>query len=76
MHLCRYTGLEYPGGLEFFDVLAVNILEWAESPAGIIPAVHQPVVGRLLKQALLRHRLKRVGVQRVGREKHQSDCYG
>ena len=74
--MCRHPGLENPGGLEFFDVPAVNILERAEAPAGIIPAVHQPVVGRLLKQALLRHRLKRVGVQRAGREKHERDRYG
>ena len=61
----RDTGLEHPGRLQVFDILPVDVLEWAEPPTSVIATVHQPIVWvvRPLEQVVLSDGLKRIAVK-------------
>ena len=68
LELGRDAGLEHPGRGQILDVVAVDVVQRAESPAGIVAAVHQPVGGVVgaVQQMLLGDRLKIVCSGRRG----------
>ena len=64
LELGRNAGLEHPSRGQVLDVAAVDVVQRAEAPAGVVAAVHQPV-GRVVgavQQVLLSDRLKVVSV--------------
>ena len=65
LHLGRDTGLEHPGRPQVLDIIPVNVPEWAEPPAGVIAAVHQPIgrIVRPLEQMVLGDGLKSIAVE-------------